>query len=65
MCDTSARIISLSYDAMRERKIIAIAGGTAKVEAILSVLRSGLLHGLMTDELTATMLVAKTAEMAA
>ena len=64
-CDTSARIISLSYDAMRERKIIAIAGGTAKVEAILSVLRSGLLHGLMTDELTATKLVAKTAEMAA
>ncbi|MDI9348523.1 MAG: sugar-binding transcriptional regulator [Candidatus Symbiobacter sp.] len=58
-CDTSERIVTLPYEVLRDRKIIAIAGGLAKVDAILSVLRSGLLHGLITDELTAMNIMEK------
>jgi DNA-binding transcriptional regulator LsrR (DeoR family) len=36
---------------------VAIAGGGGKVEAIRAVLRSGSLHGLITDERTAEALL--------
>ena len=36
---------------------IAVAGGTAKPDAIRAVLSSGLLHGLLTDERTASTLL--------
>jgi DNA-binding transcriptional regulator LsrR (DeoR family) len=36
---------------------VAVAGGSAKIHAINGVLASGLLHGLITDESTARVLV--------
>lgn len=49
----SQRTISLGLDALRGSKIVAIAGGSEKTCAIRSVLMSGLLAGLITDERTA------------
>jgi DNA-binding transcriptional regulator LsrR (DeoR family) len=40
-------------------RIVAIAGGPGKVEAIHAVLSSGKLTGLITDELTAQALLAR------
>jgi len=53
----SARTLSPGLEAMRGRRIIAIAGGKQKVAAIDAVLRSGFLRGLITDERTAQTLV--------
>lgn len=47
------RTLSLGLDQLRGRKIVAIAGGSEKTCAIRSVLMSGLLGGLITDERTA------------
>lgn len=41
------------------RGVTAIAGGPAKDEAILAALRSGVLHGLITDEPTASALLSE------
>ena len=49
----TARTLSLGLDALSGRKIVAIAGGTQKTCAIRSVLMSGCLSGLITDERTA------------
>ncbi len=51
------RTLALSLDALRDRRIIAIAGGQMKIPAINSVLESRLLRGLITDERTARALV--------
>jgi len=53
----SARTLSPGLEAMRGRRIVAIAGGKQKVAAIDAVLRSGFLRGLITDERTAQTLV--------
>jgi len=53
----TARMLAVSLDANRADKIVAIAGGENKVEAIRAVLSSGLLHGLITDEVTASALI--------
>jgi DNA-binding transcriptional regulator LsrR (DeoR family) len=50
------RTLSLGLDELRKCKIVAIAGGTEKTCAIRSVLMSGLLAGLITDERTANAL---------
>ena len=50
------RTLSLELDQLRGRKIVAIAGGSEKTWAIRSVLMSGLLGGLITDERTANAL---------
>lgn len=57
--DTSlaARTLSPDLASLRERRIVAIAGGPAKIEGIGAILRSGLLSGLLTDERTATALM--------
>ncbi len=55
--ELSGRLASLSYDDLKVGKLVAIAGGTAKPEAMRAVLASGLLHGLLTDERTANALV--------
>lgn len=47
------RTLSLGLEQLRGRKIVAIAGGAEKTCAIRSVLMSGLLGGLITDERTA------------
>lgn len=49
----TARTLSLGLDALNGRRIVAIAGGKAKTCAIRSVLMSGCLSGLITDERTA------------
>lgn len=54
----SRRTLSLPVESLRNRRIIAIAGGKAKIDAIAAVLASGLVHGLITDERTATALTA-------
>ncbi|HEX7921571.1 MAG TPA: sugar-binding domain-containing protein, partial [Bradyrhizobium sp.] len=51
--DLSARATSMSMADLRKHRIVAIAGGPAKVTALRGVLRSGVLHGLIIDEMTA------------
>ncbi len=55
--ELSPRIAALDLDDLRSGKLVAVAGGTAKPDAIRAVLSSGLLHGLLTDERTATALL--------
>ncbi|SFC40452.1 sugar-binding domain-containing protein [Tropicimonas isoalkanivorans] len=47
------RIVTLPLDVLRDRRIVAVAGGTMKIDAIEAVLDSGLLKGLIVDEQTA------------
>ena len=47
------RVMSPGFDRLRGRKVIAIAGGLQKIDAIRATLRSGLLTGLIVDEATA------------
>ncbi len=49
----AARTLSLGLEALRGRRIVAIAGGKEKICAIRSILMSGCLKGLITDERTA------------
>jgi DNA-binding transcriptional regulator LsrR (DeoR family) len=51
------KVIGLAPEAVRGRQAIGVAGGSDKAAAIQSVLRSGLLNGLITDEATARRLV--------
>lgn len=55
----SDRAIAPDLERLRGRRIIAIAGGTTKTDAIRSILASGLLYGLITDEITAHQLLAE------
>lgn len=55
--DLSARATSMSAAELKKHRIVAIAGGTAKAAALRAVLRSRVLHGLITDEATAQALV--------
>ncbi|WP_075180932.1 sugar-binding transcriptional regulator [Pantoea sp. 1.19] len=54
----TARTLAVPLDTPRRDRIIALAGGRGKVAAIRAVLASGLLSGLITDELTAHALLA-------
>lgn len=54
--DVSARALSVSLEDMEGRRIVALAGGPPKAPALRAMLKSGLLHGLITDEATATIL---------
>ena len=51
------RAMSPDIDELKDRMIVAVAGGAGKVEALRAVLRSGLLKGLITDEATGRSLV--------
>jgi DNA-binding transcriptional regulator LsrR (DeoR family) len=42
---------------LKSHKIVALVGGMSKIQATSSILASGLLHGLITDEATARRLV--------
>jgi DNA-binding transcriptional regulator LsrR (DeoR family) len=53
----SARTLSVSFHSASVDRIVAIAGGPGKVEAIRAVLNSRRLSGLITDERTAQLLV--------
>ena len=58
----SQRSITLDYDQLDGRNMVAVAGGPDKIEALLSVLRTGFLQGLITDEETARTLAARASE---
>lgn len=53
----SDRAMAPRFEDLRSRKIVALAGGTSKTQAVRSILSSGLLFGLITDEMTARRLV--------
>jgi len=53
----SKRTMGLSYEEIKESKIVAVAGGSSKATAIEAVLTNGILSGLITDERTARALV--------
>lgn len=57
-CEINSRTLGLSLEQLREHNIVAVAGGEEKVHATLSVLRSGLLKGLITDEIVARQVLA-------
>jgi len=57
------RTLSVGLDQLDGKRIVAIAGGTEKVGAIRSVLMSGCLSGLITDERTAQALLEKRSGM--
>lgn len=54
--ELSSRTLSLSRDDLRDRRLVAVAGGTEKTDAIRSILKSGYLKGLITNESTASVL---------
>ncbi|MBK4217089.1 sugar-binding transcriptional regulator [Paracoccus caeni] len=49
----SARTLSAPLDDAEDTRVVVIAGGTHKIDAIRAVLNSGRVNGLITDELTA------------
>lgn len=51
------RVMALELEALRDKEVVAIAGGDDKRDAIRAVLRSKLLSGLLLDEATARSLV--------
>lgn len=53
----TARTMAVKLDLRRRDNIVALAGGATKVVALRAVLASGLLRGLITDELTARTLL--------
>ena len=55
----SDRAMAPRIEDLQSHKIVALAGGTSKTQAVRSILNSGLLHGLITDEATARCLVAE------
>ena len=61
----SARTIGPDLARLDGRRVVAIAGGEAKIGALRAVLASGLLSGLLTDERTAAALVDGTSGAAA
>jgi DNA-binding transcriptional regulator LsrR (DeoR family) len=58
-CALSDRALAPALNDLRNRTIIAIAGGASKGEALSAVLSSGLLSGLITDEASARRLIDK------
>ena len=55
--DFTRRIVTLPLDKLRGRRIVAVAGGKTKIDAVRAVLASGLITGLVTDEHTARAIV--------
>lgn len=53
----SGRVLAVEREDLRNRRIVAVAGGKVKARAIKSVLESRYLGGLITDERTARSLV--------
>jgi DNA-binding transcriptional regulator LsrR (DeoR family) len=53
----SDRALAPRIEELKSHRIVALAGGSAKTQAIRAILASGLLFGLITDEATARRLV--------
>jgi DNA-binding transcriptional regulator LsrR (DeoR family) len=60
--EISRRIVTLTYEELSGRQLVAAAGGADKIAAIRSVLKSGLLSGFVTDEATAARLTGEKTE---
>lgn len=58
--ELTARTLSIPFAELKARHTVAVAGGRDKVRAIRSVLESGCLYGLITDEATARALLGPT-----
>ena len=54
------RVLALGREDLKNRRIVAVAGGKIKISAIRSVLKSGYLSGLITDERSARSLMEET-----
>ncbi len=54
----SGRALAPRLEDLRSHRIVGLAGGTSKTDAIRAILSSGLLSGLITDEATASRLAA-------
>ncbi|KMY86259.1 Erythritol transcriptional regulator EryD [Candidatus Paraburkholderia calva] len=54
-----ARKVAPELEDLKGRRIVAIVGGESKIAAIRAVLKSGLLSGLITDEISARALNAE------
>jgi DNA-binding transcriptional regulator LsrR (DeoR family) len=52
------RAMAPRFEDLKSHRIVALAGGTSKTQAIRAILENGLLFGLITDEATARRLVA-------
>ena len=57
----TARTLAASFSETGDDRLVAIAGGPVKTEAIRAVLHSHKLHGLITDEATARLLLQSSA----
>ncbi|WPE23317.1 sugar-binding transcriptional regulator [Shinella zoogloeoides] len=57
----TARTLAASFSETGDDRLVAIAGGSSKTEAIRAVLHSHKLHGLITDEATARLLLQSSA----
>lgn len=57
----SDRALAPDLSRLKDRRVVAIAGGGEKVDAIRAVLKSGVLHGLIIDENTGREIVEATA----
>lgn len=56
---TNSRVASVPLQQPAQRLVIGVAGGAKKAEAILAALRGQLITGLITDEATVQLLLAK------
>jgi len=56
----ATRVLALGREDLKNRRIVAVAGGKIKISAIRSVLKSGYLSGLITDERSARSLMEET-----
>lgn len=55
--DLNRRVLAVPIETLRGREVVAVSGGAGKVEAIVGVLRTGFVTGLVTDEATAAQIV--------
>jgi len=56
----SDRAMAPRLEDLKSHRIMALAGGSSKTDAVRAILESGLLFGLITDEATARRLIART-----
>ena len=52
--DHHYRLITIRLETLRKMKhVVGVAGGKEKIDAIAAALRGGIIHSLITDEVTA------------
>lgn len=56
-CELNQRACGVDMEMLRNREVVAVAGGPYKSTAIVAALRSGIISGLITDEMAAREIV--------